>query len=272
MITKYQGILPNIKNCRQKSKKFYDKLKNGKINPPTSIATEIVEEHCKKYYKGNETIQISIGNFSRDKSLDTISKAVHKVVYAINSSIIDECFYDVFNRYFKVIQSATGRECYANVAIGTHSRVAIVHPDFKVIVHVPKSKLGCIALPFISRFEKYQLSVRDILEDKKKLTPWITYKTGDDAISQNIIKLVYEGCLHFIREVQASSQALEESNKVLTKQVEEKVQEIEKLDKNNKELTTQNLKILKKDNQNVLNVWKHIHFKESINKKCIGER
>ena len=215
VITKYHGTLPNIKNCIQESNKFYEKLKNGKINPPASVATEIVEEHCKKYYKANETIQISIGDFSRDKSLDTLSEAVHKVVYAmkegktvilINSSIIDGCFYDLFNRYFKVIQSATGRDCYANVAIGTHSRETIVHPDFKVIVHVPKSKLSSIALPYINRFEMYQLSVRDILEDKKKLTQWKTYKIGDAAISQNIIELVYNGCLHFIREVQASSQ------------------------------------------------------------------
>ena len=215
VITKYHGTLPIIENIQQKCREFYEKVKDGNVYPPSSVSTEIVEENCKKYYKANETIQISIGDFSKDKSLDTISEAVHKVVYAmqegktvilINSSIIDGCFYDLFNRYFKVIQSATGRDCFANVAIGTHSRETIVHPDFKVIVHVPKSKLNSIALPYINRFEMYQLSVCDILEDKMKLPQWKSYTIDYNTATRNIIELVYDGCIDFIREVQASSQ------------------------------------------------------------------
>ena len=49
---------------------------------------------------------------------------------------------------------------YANIAIGSYSRLCSVHPDFRIIVHTPLSSISRTPLPFLNRFEKYTLSLQ----------------------------------------------------------------------------------------------------------------
>jgi len=41
----------------------------------------------------------------------------------------------------------------------------MVHRDFKIIIHLPQSKLKDTALPFLNRFEKFIVNTSDILTE-----------------------------------------------------------------------------------------------------------
>lgn len=77
---------------------------------------------------------------------------------------INESFYDLFNKHF---QKVTGRDgavsLYANIAVGGLSRRSLVRPNFECVVHVRGSNLGEIPAPFLNRFEKFRLSLSDVL-------------------------------------------------------------------------------------------------------------
>ncbi len=118
---------------------------------------------------------IRVGSFPEDQSSEAMNKVLSemkqaitqgKQVLLVNSAELDACFYDVLNRYYKVTTNAfTGaRQMMAQVGIGSHSCATIVHPNFKVIVHVPISKLSSVPLPYLNRFEKYQLSYAQVFE------------------------------------------------------------------------------------------------------------
>lgn len=138
-----------------------------------------------------------------------MKKAMEKgrTVIIINSDPIRTSFYDVFNRYFSIIADGVNVETkkqqykyYANVSVGSHARSCVVHPDFKVIVHLPKSSLKTTPLPFLNRFEKYLVSVEDALRDqimKHQFQPISglqvapgQYGTIFDAISHSLNKFV----------------------------------------------------------------------------------
>ncbi len=90
----------------------------------------------------------------------------------VNSSIIDGCFYDVYNRYFTVTTTPDGKKQFvANVAIGSHSRACPIHSEFQIMVHVPLSRMKSTPLPFLNRFEKYMLSINQVVEVSFQLHP-----------------------------------------------------------------------------------------------------
>eukprot|EP01117_Protostelium_nocturnum_P004749 TRINITY_DN1723_c0_g2_i3.p1 TRINITY_DN1723_c0_g2~~TRINITY_DN1723_c0_g2_i3.p1 ORF type:complete len:4843 (+),score=1626.58 TRINITY_DN1723_c0_g2_i3:91-14619(+) len=119
---------------------------------------------------------IRVGRFSQDRTAASMGNVLAsmkvaitqgKRVLLVNSSELDACFYDVLNRYFKVITNAqTGeRQLLAQVGIGSHSCACVVHPDFRVIVHVPRSNLGSVPLPYLNRFEKYLLTFDQAIDN-----------------------------------------------------------------------------------------------------------
>jgi hypothetical protein len=77
---------------------------------------------------------------------------------------INESFYDLFNQRFREI---TGREgnvtLYANIAVGGISRRSLVQPGFECVVHIRESNMLQIPAPFLNRFEKYRLTLSDVL-------------------------------------------------------------------------------------------------------------
>ena len=82
---------------------------------------------------------------------------------------INESFYDLFNQHFRRVTCRDGTEgLFCNIAIDGVSRRSKVSPSFHSIVHIRKSDLPSLPAPFLNRFEKYRLSVSDVLEFKVK--------------------------------------------------------------------------------------------------------
>ena len=114
-----------------------------------------------------------------------------RTVILVNAAPIASAIFDLLNRRYTRLVVASGDERhYANVAFGSYSRPCIVHPDFRLIVHVsaggwlswrrnnvnpffpfaslqlPASAVARSPLPFLNRFEKYTLSKRDALDER----------------------------------------------------------------------------------------------------------
>jgi hypothetical protein len=77
---------------------------------------------------------------------------------------INESFYDLFNQHF---QSVTGRDgsvdLYTNIAVEGVSRRSLVRPEFECVVHVNELDLPLMPAPFLNRFEKFRLTIKDVL-------------------------------------------------------------------------------------------------------------
>ncbi|KYQ93487.1 hypothetical protein DLAC_06181 [Tieghemostelium lacteum] len=116
---------------------------------------------------------IRVGGFEKDNTPESLVSVVSQIknemelggtVVLVNIQSIESCFYDVFNRYFQIVYDTDGNKSFvANVSFGTHSANCFVHPNFKIIVHLPLSQLKTTQLPWLNRFEKYYLSVDQLL-------------------------------------------------------------------------------------------------------------
>jgi hypothetical protein len=91
-------------------------------------------------------------------------------VLMINSHPLHSSFYDLLNQHYATmptrVDGKPGTQYLANIAVGSFSRPCPVHPDFRVVVHVPVSRLPHTPLPFLNRFEKYSLSIEDALTER----------------------------------------------------------------------------------------------------------
>ena len=190
--------------------------KNEKYDSPIHIQSfqpKEAKKNIRKYYNPNKAVQICLGDFALDKTDDEITDAVRKVIDAmkdgkivilVNSNLINGSFYDLFNRYFKIVKkhNEDGDDYYANVALGSFSRQCKVHKDFKVIIHLPQSKLNQTALPFLTRFEKYILSTQDVLDDLLESKPWARIPLVTSTNGKNtFVELLQKGCDEFVREI-----------------------------------------------------------------------
>ncbi|KAF2070684.1 hypothetical protein CYY_007999 [Polysphondylium violaceum] len=120
---------------------------------------------------GIEHKVIRVGGFENDKSEESLVQVVSEIkslmatpttVVLVNTEAIDACFYEVFNRYFLLMPSDekdSKKNFMANISFGTHSIYCKVHPEFKIIIHMPVSRLNDTQLPWLNRFEKYYLSI-----------------------------------------------------------------------------------------------------------------
>ena len=98
-----------------------------------------------------------------------------------NAETVHECFYDLYNQNFRSLQNRDGTTSYyANIAIGGISRLSLVHPKFECIVHTKLSELPQLPAPFLNRFEKYRLNIRDVL-----LNGWGKQPRGTSVLLQN---------------------------------------------------------------------------------------
>ncbi|KAI9334216.1 hypothetical protein DFJ73DRAFT_39174 [Zopfochytrium polystomum] len=117
---------------------------------------------------------ISVGDFPDDHADTNHSEAVIAMkrsmidgdaVILVNSEPIRSNFYDAFNFHMtKTVGDDNKVEFFVNVAVGSLSRPCVVSPSFKCVVVVPMSTLATVPLPFLDRFEKYQLSVSHLTE------------------------------------------------------------------------------------------------------------
>ena len=127
------------------------------------------------YFNGRECVEVSIGDFELDKSDEEIILAVRSVMMAmqegktvvfINSHLINGCFYELFNRYFKERARVDAENDYfVSVAVGSYSNECKVHKDFRVVMYVRESQLPKMQHPFLNRFAKFLFSSQVILGD-----------------------------------------------------------------------------------------------------------
>jgi hypothetical protein len=77
---------------------------------------------------------------------------------------INESFYDLFNQRFQPVTGRDGKvSLYANIAVGGISRRSLVKPEFECVIHVKQSDLLQMPAPFLNRFEKFRLTISDVL-------------------------------------------------------------------------------------------------------------
>lgn len=78
---------------------------------------------------------------------------------------INEAFYDLFNQRFQSVTRRDGqKDLYSNVAVGGISRRSLIRPEFECIIHVNKTDLHHMPAPFLNRFEKFRLTMDDVLQ------------------------------------------------------------------------------------------------------------
>jgi hypothetical protein len=84
-----------------------------------------------------------------------------KTILMVNTERIHGSLYDVFNQNFSIMATGDMRKIFSKVAIGPKTIDVVVHEDFQCIVHIKRSEFDKIPAPFLSRFQKYSLSVND---------------------------------------------------------------------------------------------------------------
>ncbi len=94
-----------------------------------------------------------------------------KTVLMVNTGRIHGSLYDVFNQNFSIMATDETRKIFSKVAIGPKTIDVLVHEDFQCIVHIKRSEFDDIPPPFLSRFQKYSLSVTDFYSIYLKKLP-----------------------------------------------------------------------------------------------------
>ncbi|CAF0904066.1 unnamed protein product [Adineta ricciae] len=94
-----------------------------------------------------------------------------KTILMVNTSRIHGSLYDVFNQNFSIMATGDMRKIFSKVAIGPKTIDVAVHEDFQCIIHIKRSELKDIPAPFLSRFQKYSLSVSDFYRIRLEKLP-----------------------------------------------------------------------------------------------------
>lgn len=103
--------------------------------------------------------------FERIRLVSGVKFAAMQGNFAVLSQTepVNESFYDLFNQRFHELTKQDGSvTMFANIAVGGVSRRSLVLPTFECIVHVRESNLLEIPAPFLNRFEKYRLTLKDV--------------------------------------------------------------------------------------------------------------
>ena len=112
------------------------------------------------------------GDFPGDGELQEVilisaiqhAAAEGKTVILSQADEIYESLYDLFNQSYKQVEDNNSRQYYANIAIGSQSKPCRVDPNFQCIVHIKKSFVEYAPQKLLSRFEKFHVSQRDLLD------------------------------------------------------------------------------------------------------------
>lgn len=126
------------------------------------------------------TCVVTLSEYAADSSDLQRSQAVASIkaaaelgqtVLLTNPGLIASSIFDLLNKHYLKLttmddQRVPHTKYYANIAIGSYSRLCAVHPDFRIIVHTPLSAISRTPLPFLNRFEKFTLSCAVALEEK----------------------------------------------------------------------------------------------------------
>ncbi|CAF4719416.1 unnamed protein product, partial [Rotaria sp. Silwood1] len=108
-----------------------------------------------------------------------------KTILMVNTGRIHGSLYDVFNQNFSIMATGDMRKIFSKVAIGPKTIDVVVHEDFQCIVHIKRSEFKDIPAPFLSRFQKYSLTVNDFYRiqfEKLSLNEQILMKNIEDKL------------------------------------------------------------------------------------------
>ena len=137
-----------------------------------------------------------------------------KTILMVNTDRIHGSLYDVFNQNFSIMSTDESRKIFSKVAIGPKTIDVVVHEEFQCIVHIKRSEFKDIPAPFLSRFQKYSLSILDFYKiqlkelsiDEQKLMKSIEKKTqsfiehfGQEYFYGYNINTLYSCLLSFIK-------------------------------------------------------------------------
>lgn len=121
----------------------------------------------------------------------------HTVILS-HADEIFECFYDVFNQNYKQINDIkTGVRYYANIAIGSHTKLCRIHPSFQCIVHMHKSELEFAPAPFLNRFEKFLITQQDIKNAAVAALPG-SLKVLVEAALEKVVCILFKSRLYML--------------------------------------------------------------------------
>lgn len=118
-----------------------------------------------------------------------------KTILMVNTGRIHGSLYDVFNQNFSIMATGDMRKIFSKVAIGPKTIDVVVHEDFQCIVHVKRSEFKEIPAPFLSRFQKYALSVNDFYRIQLEQLP-----LKEQTIVKNAEEKLHTFIQHFGRQ------------------------------------------------------------------------
>ena len=118
-----------------------------------------------------------------------------KTILMVNTGRIHGSLYDVFNQNFSIMATGDNRKIFSKVAIGPKTIDVVVHEDFQCIVHIKRSEFKEIPAPFLSRFQKYSLSVNDFYQIQLKQLP-----LPEQTIMNNVEEKAVSFVQHFGRQ------------------------------------------------------------------------
>jgi hemicentin len=119
-----------------------------------------------------DTMLCYLGPFPGDASDEVRSETVSRIktamahggtVLLMHTGPIHGSLYDVLNQHFTRMESRSGVSYFAMVAVGAVSRPYLVHPRFRLLVHMHAATQAPV--PFLSRFEKVLLSPASTYHD-----------------------------------------------------------------------------------------------------------
>ena len=120
----------------------------------------------------SKTVVYDLSDFPADRNdvvrstlISNIKHAMNKgtTVFLMHTAPIHGSLYDLLNQHFTRMEKRDEVVYYANVAVGSFSRPCQVHPNFRLIVHLPTWQQA--PAPFYNRFEKYLITVTNLWED-----------------------------------------------------------------------------------------------------------
>ncbi|CAF1425721.1 unnamed protein product [Rotaria sordida] len=84
-----------------------------------------------------------------------------KTILIVNTDRIHGSLYNVFNQNFSTMGAGETRKIFSKVAIGSKTVDVVVHENFQCILHINRNVFTDISASFLSRFQRYSLSVNN---------------------------------------------------------------------------------------------------------------
>ena len=144
------------------------------------------------------------------ETISSIRFALEKPVTAVlvNTSRIHGSLYDLLNQSYRVMARSSSsndsggdthqgsQQAYANIAMGSVTYPCPVDPRFQCLVFLRLSRRDQTPAPFLSRFEKYLLSVDDFLQLRLEEL---------EEEERRLVRLAYKCCQAFVEHLGESS-------------------------------------------------------------------